>query len=501
MNLRERRVELYNEMLEKFDKVIIDLKDIVGIKNVGIGMKKIDGEMTDVMSFKVAVKIKKTEKELVENQIIPKHLQGFRTDVVVEEEGIPLLGTDDLPHTSKVSPLILRGGIQIGNGKGKPNVGDSTGTLGCIATLNDEPTTKVALSNHHVLLSNVISDEQLGEKVGHPKYYESCFCCDCDKIGTVAAFNSQFDCAVVRLDNDINVTNTIEEIGEVKGIAVPKVGDKVLKRGKTTGLTSGEITDVFPPGLVHIELGEEGEGRQVSFVDKFGRIVEANHPDRTLKYGVGAPKFAFHGDSGSVIVNNEDGADKHKIVALLNRIDGEVSSAWDIQLVVSNLNITIHGTPDFDGGNISDSAPSGTTKPVNARIAIHGFEERLKESEHGRYILGLINTHRNEVRELVNYNRAVTVAWHRKQGPAFTAAFIRSAKHTKYILPIEIEGITLQDLLKSIALVLKTQGSDPLKEAIIKNTLLLEKLAEKCESVESLITYLNNLDLLEVKNR
>lgn len=494
MNSRESRVKLFNEMLQKYDEVAKEVKDIFGVEGVEIGMKEVNGEETDIMSFRIVVKNKKNEKVLAEDQNIPKHIQGYITDVVPREEGIPLLGTDDLPHISKESPL--RGGIQIGNGKGKHR---GTGTLGCIATLNDDSTKRVALSNHHVLYDN---DAIEGQKIGHPSYYKSC-CCDCDKIGTVLKGNAGLDCAIALLDSDIEVVNRVEEIGAIKGIAIPTPGDKVLKRGKTTGLTSGSIlaVNVFT-GFLRVS---PIEGRQIDYVDNFLVSVDKDHPEAKLKYGTGPFRFAFHGDSGSVILNNEDGQDRHKVVALLNRIDvatGTQGFGFDINRIIAPdmMNITIHSTPDFGAGIISDVASSETTRPVSARSVLQHFEDRLKESTQGRNILNLINTHRNEVMELINQNRTVMVTWNRKQGPAFVAAFVRSAKHTQYVFPKQIEGITRRELLISFSQVLEEQGCDALKKVIEKNTTVLMELAEECESVEDIIPYLNKLELHAVPN-
>ena len=54
------------------------------------------------------------------------------------------------------------------------------------------------------------------------------------------------------------------------------------------------------------------------------------------------------------------------------------------------------------------------------------------------------------------------MTWQRKRGPAFLAAFARSVRNPRYPIPREIQGVSLQNALMSMAAVLEEHGSDAL---------------------------------------
>lgn len=103
------------------------------------------------------------------------------------------------------------------------------------------------------------------------------------------------------------------------GTAAPKVGDKVFKVGRTTGLTRGEITNVaVTVGPVPYDLGH------CWFQDQF----EITGDNGTL--------FSDQGDSGSVIVTTAG-----EVVGLLFAGNGTQTYASPIQTVLTDLSCTL----------------------------------------------------------------------------------------------------------------------------------------------------------------
>src|SRR5690606_25142670 len=138
-------------------------------------------------------------------------------------------------------------------------------------------------------------------------------------------------------------------------------------------------------------------------------------------------------------------------------------------------------------------APVRTTEPVilrqqqpEASALIGLLQARLAQTEQGRALLDLIDTHKNEIIRLIQQNRAVTVTWHRKQGPAYLAALGRSAKHPGYRIPVEIEGVSRADLFTGMAAALETHGSERLREAVQRYAPTLLALLTRYDSVHEI---------------
>lgn len=98
------------------------------------------------------------------------------------------------------------------------------------------------------------------------------------------------DAALAKPTNDADVSDEILEIGLPTGVAEPKVGMKVKKSGRITGLTHGEITHVGATIKVNFR-----EGRFATFIDQ------------TIM-----PSISGGSDSGSIVLTEDN-----KIVGLL----------------------------------------------------------------------------------------------------------------------------------------------------------------------------------------
>lgn len=120
------------------------------------------------------------------------------------------------------------------------------------------------------------------------------------------------DCAVARPANEKAVSGKILEIGEVKGVKEPSVGMRVLKSGRTSGLTQGEVKVVS--ATVQVKMTET---EQATFEDQF--ITEP---------------MSKPGDSGSLVVDRNNNA-----VGLLFAGSEKATVCNRITNVLDSLNI------------------------------------------------------------------------------------------------------------------------------------------------------------------
>jgi hypothetical protein len=489
MKSRRERLAIVQQLQEKYDAVLRRVRDIPGVQGVEIGFKEVGGEHTDEIVFRIVVQEKRALADLRPEHIIPPSIEGIKTDVVVATDSVLIPGTDQLPDENKYRPL--RGGIQIHNNT------SAIGTLGCIATWNDGSgnTRRVALSNHHVLYANGALD---GQKIGQPKFYRSC-CCDCDKIGVNVKGDTIYDCAIAQIESGTEVRNTIEEIGDIKGTATPTVGDKVIKRGRTTGLTTGEIKAVnMASGFVRIE---PIEGRRLSYVDSSNNPVLISNPNKVrVVYGIDTEKFAYSGDSGSVILLNDAAdPDHHKVVALLYAVDGATNTegyAYDINKVMTALNITIHSTPDIPPNSIA-AAVLPRTLP-REQDALATFEAQLRELPTGQRLLQLFYKHREEVALLLNDNRRAAVVWRQNRGPQYIAAIRRSVQYPDYQIPEMIEGVAFAHALEAMTQLLQQHGSPALLHDLAVNKAWLWPLMQYYTNAADFLQKVKESELQEL---
>jgi hypothetical protein len=111
----------------------------------------------------------------------------------------------------------------------------------------------------------------------------------------------------------------------------------------------------------------------------------------------------------------------------------------------------------------------------------------LQQSEKGRRVLALVERHRREINQLLNDSREVKVAWHRFQGPAFTAHVVKSVREHDHAIPTEIEGISPANLLIRMSVVLQDHGSPSLKADVEASTLPLLDLLSAGGRVHDLL--------------
>ncbi len=249
-----------------YEAELFDRANVVG---VAVGRKVTGGRESDEPCVVVYVDHKEDEDRLRRRDLVPKALDGIRTDVV--ETGrfraLPLLETLAVSHTAKVRPAP--GGVSIAHER------VTAGTLGVLARRTSGEA--VILSNNHVLANS--NEAKVGDRILQPGPYDGGR--PQDAIAELVEFvpiqfreqdlgglgrlleralgpllapiglgvrrlpsanTNVVDAALARpLATDL-VAPDILEVGRVSGTAQAEIGTRVKKSGRTTGLTRGRIT-------------------------------------------------------------------------------------------------------------------------------------------------------------------------------------------------------------------------------------------------------------------
>ncbi|MEB3057362.1 hypothetical protein [Bacillus pseudomycoides] len=305
----DKKVKKLLDIKEANENVLLNKPNVIG---VDVGFKYVEGKRTDEIAIRTFV----TKKENVgPEHEIPRTIEGVKTDVIEEKKvelqvlkipvGAPVLENE----TGKFDPLV--GGISVGPCRAI-NGFIFVGTLGAIVQKEDNKF--YALSNFHVM--GVDNNWKSGDEMTQPGRVDGGQCsgdiigaldsvCLGDKINSQ---NKPVDAAISIIKNR-RTSPEILNIGKVKDKVSPTIGASVRKQGRTTGLTHGTIT---------------GLGRTISidYGSGIGVVTLKNQitiePDTTKN-----PKFSDHGDSGSVIVDEQN-----RVIGLLFGGAGDGSSTF-----------------------------------------------------------------------------------------------------------------------------------------------------------------------------
>lgn len=312
-----------------------------GIRGVGVGFKKVGGRETDRLAVRFYVAAKRT---VAASEALPRELDGVPTDVIEFDPHPGRLPTASVPagqehhaasqgepgaarahnerqvDTKKYDPLL--GGISIGPSRmvGKDEDTYTTGTLGLMVydggPDREDGFVPMMLSNAHVMCGDD-GKARKGDKICQASRRDTAlfWCSDCAKLERWKVDNVKVDGRMYGVDAAVAVRThrkvamwEIADVGMVGGSAQARVHMEVLKRGRTTGITYGRITDIT------CDVSEDfGVGYGIKTL--FNQIVieSGNKND-----------FVEDGDSGSVLL---DRATK-KVVGLCWA--GSSSSTWGV---------------------------------------------------------------------------------------------------------------------------------------------------------------------------
>ena len=283
---------------------------------LGIGEREVAGSLSSDLVLRFYVRRKLPKSRVQRKFIVPETLEvpglgKMQTDVV--EIG------DIQPHSGRrLKSRPASPGCSVG-------LGLVAGTLGCFVK-KKSGAARYVLTNAHVIARDGIAPEKT--KIFQPA--------PIDEVGSahtvfaslsdVVRFeysptkdNNLVDAAIARLSNPHNVDTSIIGIGSPQGLVQAKRGMKVMKSGRSTGLTHGVILDT------------DFRTRMQYQRDKFGNLGWVGFSDQVL-----VSKFSQGGDSGSLVLN-----DKKMAVGLLFAGSDQVSICNKIQNVFQLLDVEL----------------------------------------------------------------------------------------------------------------------------------------------------------------
>jgi hypothetical protein len=526
---------------------------INGVLSVGFGQKQRGGSFTDDVGIIVFVKEKKPAEELAPDQLIPSSFEGYRTDVRTPLRTVPGGCDNDTAYDT------IQGGIQIESGNAT-----ELGTLGCIARKRGDTGREnvYVLSNKHVLYGGGAG---AGDYTYHPyapsrggaasrpstalgpiqalSFYANVTATVPGPPGSGGTVTDTFfiDCATARVDLDskccgstctkdvtkydttvvdlqVGGANTFTDVRSVArdvSIVVPSGagGPFVFKVGRTTGKTKGIVRSIN--ATLHT-LGDPSIPGSPPMTGQ--NVIEIAFDPASTATGTnchGNPFFAEHGDSGSIVVD-----ENRRVIGIIHgvpdpSIPGSSSAAaCHILPVLDNLGICIPTTGGTSHGSCSATDGSGTAVTTTAAGAaalsgpapateatggkepvtvspgsagsgaveppapqlmtitdaeyehLIGLRDALRQTQRGRDLHDLFGQVRREVGYLVRNNRQVMVAWHRGHGPAFLTHILNHLRGRAEVVALEVDGVHRAELLDRMADLLVAHGSNPLRAAI-----------------------------------
>ncbi|HDR7429955.1 TPA: IPT/TIG domain-containing protein [Bacillus toyonensis] len=310
----------------------------------GIGFKRISGEfIEDELVIVVYVPKKKPQDKIPLSLRVPMKYEGFHTDVVESQNTL-------ISDSSSYNPL--RGGIQI-SPPPLPGFPGEFGTLGCIVRKRSGGGRLFLTCEHVVSNTDPITKLEL-HNTQNQIMFQPASNTPNSAIGKCIEASIPVDAAIIEPTSSHGISNTIQEIGYVKGSCpsnLVMIGDKVRKRGRTTGVTTGLVRVVLP---AQPATPQSIEIQGVNFNGGFP------YP---------SARFADHGDSGACIVN-----ERQEIVGLLNLITdntGITALATLIDPIRDALKIEVAVDPV-----ITSITPNSAviTSPVPVVIGGFGFD-------------------------------------------------------------------------------------------------------------------------------
>lgn len=279
------------------------LKD-PNITSVGIGYKKKNGKPTKEIAIQFTVE-QKAEPELLERlntTLIPKSINiggvEVPTDVIQRKFAVEyrlVAETQASDRKRRIDPIFP--GVSVAN------VRESAGTIGCIVYDRTNGTPYI-LSNWHVLHG---PEGVIGDEIVQPGPHDDNRM-HLNHLGKLVRshLGHAGDCAVATIE-DREFRPSIMELKVVmEKIGDPELGDKVVKSGRTTGVTHGIVSRIHV--IAKIDYGGSTGEQEVG-----GFEIELD-PDMPPDNG----EVSMGGDSGSVWLFKSDTGKATNIIAGLH---------------------------------------------------------------------------------------------------------------------------------------------------------------------------------------
>lgn len=287
---------------EKLDAAIAELKKVrrswlrrPGVTGVDVGLKMKGRELTDELAVRVHVSRKvpvsalPNKAEAFAESGKPQKLGDFDIDVIEAEYGLsdhsaPVIAPEELRRIDRVEPLV--GGVSVGNAIG------GGGTLGAIVWDKTDGELCI-LSNWHVLCRR--KSCQVGEAIYQPSSHDGGR--RRDRVAELKRWrlNRNADAALARLTGARPYAQDILGLTPIAGMEDPELGMQVVKSGRTTQVTKGQID-----GLAFAFNLNYADGSSQTFDDQIHIIPRPPWPSQDYELSEG-------GDSGSLWINEATG--------------------------------------------------------------------------------------------------------------------------------------------------------------------------------------------------
>lgn len=233
--------------------------------------------------FRLAVRIQ--HRDLIGSSKLAGIEKAARNEVDVQYVGE--LTKQAAPPTSPHRVRPIRPGTSVGH------YDITAGTLGAFVRVDDSERPRV-LSNNHVLADE--NRAAVGDDILQPGLLDGGQA-GLDRIASLERFVAldasglnDVDAAVAVLDEELEFDHTLAGITCTGGLAAVENVDRVVKRGRTTGLTRGVVTAIEVDNVVV---------RFSTGVLRFDNQIEVAGSDAVV--------FSKGGDSGSLIVEERTG--------------------------------------------------------------------------------------------------------------------------------------------------------------------------------------------------
>ncbi len=253
------------EVKRQYEAQLMSMTNVVA---TGVGYKIAGDTPTDEVSVVVSVIKKLPLAQLTEATTVPKTIGGMKTDVI--ETGLIVAFQDPKQRMRPARP-----GCSIGHHL------ITAGTLGCLVQRGDQV---YILSNNHVLANSNLAQE--GDPIWQPGKYDGGTSADqiatldrfipigfpgdptppptpepggCSPLAAIMKFfqaqpmpkiqinepgNNTVDCALAKPLSPDLVSPDILNIGVPIGVGTATLGTALQKMGRTTGYTTGQITQL-----------------------------------------------------------------------------------------------------------------------------------------------------------------------------------------------------------------------------------------------------------------
>jgi hypothetical protein len=295
------------------------------------------------------------------------------------------------------------------------------------------------------------------------------------------------DAALILLDPGIQWAADVLEIGPLTGVHRVSVDEvkwldyRVRKRGERTRFTGGIVEAVDAT-------------RRIAGITHTNIVIIKPNPNANECLTDGLVWFGAHGDSGSVVVNDDNAVVGHLFATevpapgspapakLLRGLALPITDTLKQFSDVEKLSLEV-ATATADGqvntvpGVPPTAAPVGAAFPGTTLgtvdVAAQSYPATLSRfasdaaaSEAGRRLRDLWLEHHQELLDLVDHRRRVTVAWHRGGGPALLQALIRMSADPTAAMPATINGEPPARRLRQLHAVFHAHASPALRRAL-----------------------------------